>query len=217
MLTVHLTLMYLCVAPFTCSLSISRADFDWQWRTLQGFGRGPGPLVPTTYQWHRDRFLHRQNSIQQEIEVSIDVPFWKDANQYQHILNAETASMSVHRYKKLAHRSKCRHFVNHDVTCLDRTIDSEKPGGGEPTIKAVLLHRRQFRWVRSWESACQRWWRFLQPRIWITVAPPCLLRSSTASVREGLRRGQTEKECSEFNDSDHSKRTLTCLECSGMI
>lgn len=153
----------------------------------------------------------------QEIEVSIDVPFWKDANQYQHILNAETASMSVYRYKKLAHKSKCRHFVNQDVTCLDRTRDSEKSGGGEPTIKAVLLHRRQFRWVRSWESACQRWWRFLQPRIWITVARPCLLRSSTASVREGLRRGQTEKECSEFNDSDHSERTWTCLECSGMI
>lgn len=111
---------------------------------------------------------------------------------------------------------QARHFVNRDVRCLDKTMDSEKSWGGEPTIKAVLLHRRQFRWVRFWESACQRSWRFLQPRIWITVACRWLLKGSTASVREELR-GQMEKECSEFNDSGHSKRPWTCPECSEMI
>lgn len=62
----------------------------------------------------------------------------------------------------------------------------DKHEKGESPIKKMLLHRRQFHWVRFWESVCQRSRLFLWARIWLTVVLSSSVKSSTALVREGL-------------------------------
>lgn len=82
---------------------------------------------------------------------------------------------------------------------------------GESTIKKMLLHRRQFHWVRFWESICQRLRLFLWARIWLTVVLPSSVKSSTALEREGLGGKKTNEERVEHWLKSHLKDM--CLKC----